>query len=137
MSKDYQQKRRNGKYILPATVYHQAIWLIRDYYRMKGEMEEIITASPSHPEGMPSGGGLSNEVESKVMQRMKYFKKVDIIERMFQEIPVEYQKGVWNNIQYGKAYPKDACRATYSRYKSMYIYLVAVEMEFIKKTIKK
>lgn len=135
MSKFY-QRRKNNKYILPTAVYNQTIWCIRDFYRMQEEMDDILVETPAKEEGMPSSGALGNEVESKVFKRMPLFEKVRNIEEALKEIPEEYQKGVWDNVQHGTAYPLDAGRATYSRYKSKFIHSVAVRMGFIEKTTK-
>ena len=130
--KEYQRKK-NNKYMLPHTVYQSTIWLIRDYYRQKQEMDEILLESPPPPDGMPSGHALSNEPAAKAQRRAQNFKKTTAIENGLLSIPEEYRSGVWNNVQYGKRYPDDADRHTYGRYKAKFIYEVALGMEFIEK----
>lgn len=130
--RDYQRKK-NNKYILPNAVYHQTLWCIRDYYRMKERMDEILMESPAPPDGMPSDHNLSNEPQNKAEKRDPLFIKTQIIESSLTEIPEEYRKGVWENIQHGSGFPRTADRSTYGRWKSRYIYSVAVKMEFIDK----
>ena len=54
MSRDYQRKR-NNKYILPYAAYHQTVWQIRDYYRLKEEAQAILDESPPPPDGQQIG----------------------------------------------------------------------------------
>lgn len=129
--RDYQ--RRTGKYKVSRTVYHQALWYIRDYYRLKENLNSISTLSPILVDDMPKSqtNKTSDKVFSLVMKREKYADKIRIIERAFRLIPEEYRKGVWNNIHFNKCFPMDAHRVTYSNYKSKVIYLVAKELNLL------
>ena len=127
--RDYQ--RRKTKYILPRTVYHQTIWRIRDYYRLKELAECLIECKESDLDGMPRGNETSDKVGSTVIKREKFVKEVCLINDSMKEIPQEYRSGVWNNIQFYQPYPMDADRATYGRYKSKFIYKVAEKLGLI------
>jgi hypothetical protein len=59
------------------------------------------------------------------MKREKFINEAAVIDDALKDIPTEYRKGVWNNIQFCQAYPLDADRATYGRYKSKFIYKAA------------
>ena len=132
MSKEY-QRRKNNKYQLPTEVYHMTLWMIRDYYRMTERLDEILVESPSPPDGMPTGHNSQGEVISKVEKREELKKKTLAIEEALKTIPSEYAKGVWNNIQFRTAYPSDANRNTYGRWKAKFVYNVALNMKFISK----
>lgn len=122
--KDYQRQKGN-RYILPRTLYHQTIWQIRDYYRLKEEADAILEESPPPPDGQPHGTNIGDQVASKAIRRETMLATVRVIEREKQLIPGEYRDGVWNNILFGTAYPNDADRSTYGRYKSKFVYSVA------------
>lgn len=127
--RDYHRKK--GKYILPASVYHQTLWIIRDYDRMREELHDIAVSSPPPPDGQPRGSGTADEVFSKVRKRERLSERVAVIETELYLLPAEYQRGVWDNIQSNKPYPLDAGRATYSLYKSRYIHNVAKKLKII------
>lgn len=105
--RDYQA--RKTKYILPRTVYHQTVWRIRDYYRMKERAEET-----QEPE-----------------KRRRYQEWVEKVDDALQRLPEEYRRAVWENIQHGQAFPLDADRSTYGRYKSKFIFFVAERFDLI------
>ena len=121
--KDYQRQKGN-RYILPRTLYHQTVWQIRDYYRLKEQADAILEESPPPPDGQPHGTSIG-EVASRAIRRETMLSTVRVIEKEKQLIPKEYRDGVWNNILFGTAYPDDADRSTYGRYKSKFVYSVA------------
>ena len=127
---DYQRKKHT-KYILPRTVYHQTLWHIRDYYRLLEIADNIIDANDRSNDGTPRGNGLSDKICAAVIKREKFIKEADLIHNTLKTIPIEYRKGVWNNIQFLQAYPLDADRATYGRYKSEFVYKVAERLGLI------
>ena len=121
--KEYRPKK--GKYTLPAPVYFQAVWLIRGYYYYKDMADAIIDESPGMGDGMPHGGPSPDGVFNKATRRMKYTAITDMIDKELAKIPQEYRQGVWDNIIWRTAFPMDAGRATYARWKSRFIYRVA------------
>lgn len=127
--RDYQNKKSNP-YILPQNLWRQILYLIRDYSRMKEELDAIIDMAASQ-DGQPRGSGAGDPTYAKVIKREKYHDIVSAIDRAKKEIPAEYRDGVWQNIVYGTAFPLDAHRVTYSRYKSKFVYLVARNLNYI------
>lgn len=121
---DYQRKKHT-KYILPRAVYHQILWRVRDYYRLIEEADNLIESKETVPDGMPKGTSVSDKTSNIVIKRERFMQDVCAVNDILKEIPAEYRKGVWNNIQFCQAYPRDADRATYGRYKSEFIYKVA------------
>ena len=122
--RDYQ--RTKGKYILPDAVYHQVLWQIRDYYRLKTEAEAIIEETGGiMGDGMPHGSPKDDGIFRKVERRMALLSLVEMVDAEMAMIPKEYQQGVWRNILYRTAFPQDADRTTYARYKSRMIFNIA------------
>ena len=118
--------RRKTKYVLPRTVYHQALWKIRDYYRLSEEARAIIDDSPAPPDGQPGAHGKTTDVvASKAEKREEIMDEIKKIDSALNMIPQEYRRGVWMNVHWGTRFPVDASRETYSRYKSKLIYYVA------------
>ena len=119
------QRKKNNKYILPQQVWLQTINLIRDYYRMKEVADDLIATAPVK-DGTGIRSGVSDPTFAKVVKRERHVKMTDIIDEEKNKIPVEYRHGVWNSIMYRTPYPLDADRSTYSRWKSRFVYNVAV-----------
>lgn len=132
MSRDYQRKI-NNRYKLPKAIYHQTLWIIRDYERIKRQLENILSCSKSNNDinSYIQTNFVGNPVLNEIIKRDKYFNYVKIIEESLDIIPTEYQKGVWDNITKYKAYPLDADRSTYGRYKSKFIHEVAERFDLI------
>lgn len=118
--RDYQRKK-NNKYILPSAVYHQTIWAIRDYYRMKQEANDILTESSAAMDGMPHGEKTVDVVTKKAIKREALIEKISAIDAALQEIPAEYRKPIWENILYSTPFPSYADRSTYGRNKARFI----------------
>ena len=127
--RDYQPKK--SKYILPKPVWHRTLWLIRDRDRLQYEADQLISIASLSMDTLPRGQGIySDPVANAAIKRERFLKDVEVIDKTLERIPKEYRAGVWQSIQ-GGAYPLDADRCTYSRWKSKYIYDVAAEMGYI------
>lgn len=125
------QRKKNNKYILPATVYNRTIWLIRDYYRLKEKEKDIIGLSNISLDGMPKGS-ITGDQTSKQAVKLTDIRSITVpVEEELQRIPEEYREGIWENIIYKRAFPMNADRSTYGRYKSKFIYAVAKRVMFI------
>lgn len=120
---EYQRKK--SRYTLPRNLYMATLYQIRDYERMKDEAWALLDSSPEPPDGQPKGTVVGNPVEAAAIRREKYVQIIRIIDEALEEVPEEYRKGVWKNIQRGERYPDDASRNTYGNYKSRFIYEVA------------
>lgn len=121
--RDYQVKR--SKYILPKEVYHQSLWLIRDYYRWLDECEEIDNARRGDINACIKSNYPNNILEQQYIRKERYLTQIEKIDAALNMIPEEYRKGVWDNIQKYKPFPADAHRVTYAKYKSKFIFFVA------------
>jgi len=126
--RDY-QKKKNNPWRLPKYLYKQTLNLIRDYHRLKEEYEDALHSSPQD-----SSGGRSSmpgdPTGAKVIKLEKLYERIQAIEKAKREIPEEYMQGVWNSIVHGAAYPADADRTTYWRYKAKFVYQVAENMHW-------
>ena len=127
--RDY-QRLKNNKYILPRAVYHKTLWQIRDYYRLKEETDGILYESSQSSNGMPRGTAIGDPVYSKAVRREEALRIINAIEEAKATIPEEYQKGIWDSIQYGSRYPLNANRSTYGRWKSFFVYHVAEKLGY-------
>mgnify|MGYP003471714059 FL=1 len=126
------QRRKNNKYILPNAVYNHTIWQIRDYKRLKQALALIPQESPAPPDGMPQAQGFTGDPVYQKVAKMEDIRKVtDAIEQELLQIPKEYRQGVWESITERKRFPDDADRSTYGRYKSKYVYSVAVRLNYL------
>lgn len=126
LMRDY-QRHKNNKYILPRAVWHKTLWEIRDYYRMTEEAENLLVASPSS-DGTGRKGSIGDPTFAKASKRERLLRRIDVIDEAKATIPDEYRKGVWDSVMYGTRYPDDADRTTYARWKSRFVYTVAVKL---------
>lgn len=126
------QRQKNNKYILPTAVYNHTIWQIRDYKRLKEALALIPHESPAPPDGMPRSQGFTGDPTFNKVAKMEAISRVtNAIEAELEKIPAEYRKGVWLSIQERRRFPDDADRSTYGRYKSQFVYGVAVKLNYI------
>lgn len=125
MARDYQRKK-NNKYILPTAVYHQTLWRIRDYYRLKSEADYLADVSAVRTDkDSVKTSGVGDPTGEAVERRERLLADVRTIDRALGRMPEEYRQGVWESIMFGKAYPLDADRSTYGRQKSRFVYELA------------
>ena len=120
--RDYQPKV-NNRYWLPRSLYRRTLALIRDYFRMVEDHDNIPEETSSGSQG--GGSGTGDRTGSAAIRMERIAKDIDIIDRALKMIPEEYRPGVWASVQFYVPYPKDADKSTYSRYKGMFIYYVA------------
>lgn len=123
--RDYQRKRT--KYILPPAVYHKTLWTIRDYHRIKDELQTMLSAEDNGPKE----GLVQDPTYKKAIKYSGYLDIVNAVEAARKSMPPEYRDGVWNNVLYNIAYPKDAERATYGHLKSRFIFEVATLLHYV------
>lgn len=126
--RDY-QRHKNNKYILPRAVWHKTLWEIRDYYRMTEEADSLLTASPPS-DGTGRKGSIGDPTFAKASKRERLLRHIDVIDEAKATIPDEYRKGVWDSVMYGTRYPDDADRRTYGRWKSRFVFAVAVKLGY-------
>ena len=129
MTKEYQPKK--SKTILPRAVYMMTIYQIRDYYRLKEKLQDTIDGRPDPWQVRASGYRKGSSVEIKAIRRERDRNVVTGIDKALESIPEEYRSGVWWSVQENRRFPDDAAREKYSRYKSKFILMTAVNVGFI------
>lgn len=129
MPTDYQRKK--DKYILPTAVYHQTLWQIRDYYRLKELYDSVAEESPGPSDGMPRGRTVSDPTYMKAAKLEEIGRIILAIENARDMVPKEYRNGVWNSVMFREPFPIDAARGTYGRWKSRFVYGVAQALHLI------
>lgn len=128
--RDY-QRIKNNKYILPRDVYHQTLWIIRGYDRMKEDAAAIMVESPPPPDGQPRGANTGDDTASKAARRETNLRRIKQIDAALEDIPPEYRRGVWNNTVHCDPFPIDAARSTYALWKSRFVYKCAINLGII------
>ena len=108
----------------------QCLYAVRDYTRLKEEINNIIYYSPTL-DGQPHRNTPSDITGEKAVRIAEYNSKCDAIDNALAQLPPEYRKGVFNNITSGSRYPYDAGEATYRRWKYRFIYSVAENLKLI------
>lgn len=126
--RDY-QREKNNPYWLPTDLYRQTLYLVRDYKRLKQEHTDIILSTNAQQEGRSS---LPTDPTCQIAMRLEnIFERISAVEKAFNIIPEEYQNGIYKNITEFEAYPLDAGRNTYGRWKARFIFQVARNMHWI------
>ena len=115
---------------MPKNVYHQTLWLIRDYDRMKSEYIAMDLCS-GVLDGQPRGSDTGDPTARDTMKLIGMRDKIEAVEKALRLIPEEYRKGIWENITGYKKYPIDAGTATYARWKQRFVWKVAKNMFWI------
>lgn len=128
MPRDY-QAWKNNPYLLPRSLYRRVLALIRDYDRMRAEVEELILASPN-PEGIKGGG--PGDPTARAAERIEKIQTdIRAIEVAFRMMPAEYRAGVFDSIRYYQPYPRDADERTYRRHKQKFVHDIAENLDWV------
>lgn len=124
--RDYQREYKNP-YWMRKALYYEVLWIIRGYNDLKKEYNDRIDEGMSP--GSETPGGKTNSTGDptgmKAIKLTVISEQIRAIEKARLVIPFQYMEGIWNNIQDGVPYPRDADRHTYGRWKSRYIWEVA------------
>ena len=118
------QRKHNNPFQLPHNVYMQCLYAIRDYDRLKKEMDDVLYAYPT-PDGQPRGSDISDVTASKAIRIETISRRCEAVEQALVHVPLEYRKGIMDNIMYGAGYPNDADPETYRRWRRRFIYHIA------------
>ena len=128
--KDYQPK---SKYSIPRDAYNTTLWIIRGYHRFvdivrfEANTMKAIEYDKDHIQ-IAADADITFKTAVKIASCKE---KISAIEAARDKIPVEYRKGVWNNVMYHNRYPKDAAERTYRTYRSRFIRDVADMLDII------
>lgn len=130
MSRDYQRIRRN-QWVLPHNLYRQTLYAIRDYPRLKEEYEYLLQGQSTEIDGQPKGNHIGDPTAATALKAERLHNRLKAIDDAKMVIPVEYRKGVWDNILYGKPFPKYAHKNTFGYHKAHLVYEVAKNLTLI------
>ena len=126
------QRTKSNPYLLPHNVYMICLYLVRDYERIKSEMDDILHTYPSsQPDGLPHGTDITDTTAKRAIKLEELSKKCEIIEQAIIIVPCEYRKGILKNINYNYPYPITAHRNTYGYWKSKFLYQIAYNSNLI------
>lgn len=128
--RDYQRKRKNP-WLLPQNLYRQTLFAIRDYNRVKEEYEHLIEGQAVIMDGQPKGSDPGDPTAALAAKAERLHDQLKAVDDAKKVIPAEFMRGVWESIVYGAPYPRDAGTATYSRWKSRFVYEVAKNRTFL------
>ena len=130
MAKDYQQEKGNP-YLLPKTVYHRTLWVIRDYERMKAERNEILYSYNCEQDGLPHGSDVGTPTEVKALKLEQISRDVEAVEQALLQVEEDMRSGVMNSICYQVPYPYYPSRWTWQRKKQKFIHEVAKNLKLV------
>ena len=121
------QRKKNNPYHLPHALYMQTVYAIRDYHRLKDQLNDKYGLRAVANDGQPHGTGKSDPTAQQAMELYDSYAAYmcRVIDDALLEIPEEYRRGVWDNIQSYTRFPDDAHRNTYGRWKARFIYIVS------------
>ena len=129
--KDYQIKKEK-EYVLPETVYRQALWAVKDLPRMKvklAELEEetgcVRSANPAYYIG---GGLISDNTGRMASEKAMVSLRIEAIEGALDRLPEKNRKGILEKLAYGKAYGDEFHMNTWKKWQQIYIYWVAKDL---------
>ncbi len=122
-------------YLMPETVYYQSIWAVRDYQRMKGRLDILL----SNPEKSKSSSLVKESVESygsyrpvedKALEIAVLKERVEGIRNALLIVPPEYRSYLISNIvmkNSGKSFTNKAWRM----WKQIFLYQVAINLSIM------
>lgn len=125
---------QNNQYLLPDSLYKRVLWVIRDYPRMRDEYYEILhsgtSVTMSHV-GSQRSGNRASSTERIAIKLSSMGSDMQAVEQALFLVPQEYRDGVLNNVLHGSDYPKLANKSTYWRWKQKFIYLTAMNLNYV------
>ena len=132
---DFQQlKDRN--FVLPQTVYRQALYAIKDLDRLRKKLEylrseayDIKGRDPNDIVGQ--SGYVSDRMADKAVEIASTQARIKAIEDAFQTIPFEYRDGIEDKLVYDVPYDLRHSINTWKKYQQRLIFRVAVNLRII------
>lgn len=127
--REYQVKRLRN-YLLPETVYRQALWAIKDLNRLRAELNSTVEDidslhSPSFFNESKGKGLYSDITASKAEKLVSLSNRIENIENAFFEIPEQYRAGMRNKLIDGGSFDDTYHPNTWKKWQQVYIYHVA------------
>lgn len=122
-------------YLMPEAVYYQSIWAVRDYQRMKSQLEQMLsspekTKSGSLVEERFSSYGTYRPVEDKALEIAVLKERVEGIRKAFVQVPPEYRSYLISNIVM-KNSGKNFNNKVWRMWKQIFLYQVAINLSIM------
>ncbi len=129
MQREYQLKRMKG-FVLPETVYRQALWAAKDYNRLKEDLEDLLNNldtinSPDFVKEV-SGSAYLSDVTAKRAEKLAMLAgRIDKIDAALERVPENYRDGIADRIFNGIEFDGRCHMNTWKRWQQIFIYYVA------------
>ena len=118
------------KYALPNELYRQTVWFIKQYEQKQTEYKTVFW-SYVEADGQPRATMPGNPTQSRGMRAARLSQDLKAVEDALQRLPEYYREPVLQNTVNKKPWPCLADRKTYCKYKRMFVWWVARNMEWI------
>ncbi len=133
MEREYQVRRAKA-FVLPETVYRQALWAAKDYNRLKEEIEFLTDnldaiRSPSLVREVGSSPYLANVTAQKAEKLAALTGRIDKINEALEMVSEPYREGIANKIFNGIKFSDEAHANTWKRWQQIFLYYVAKNLE--------
>ncbi|MEE3382985.1 MAG: hypothetical protein VZR08_03360 [Anaerovoracaceae bacterium] len=132
---DFQQlKDRN--FVLPQTVYRQALYAIKDLDRLRKKLEYLRSEAydikgRDTNDIVGQSGYVSDRMADKAVEIASTQARIKAIEDAFQTIPFEYRDGIEDKLVYDVPYDLGHSINTWKKYQQRLIFRVAVNLRII------
>ena len=135
MYREYQLKRMKN-YVLPETVYRQALWAVKDLNRLKEELNKAVENvdnihSPNFFNESIGSGYYSDITAKKADKLIALTNRIESIEAALFSIPEKYREGIKQKLVDGKSYGDEFHPNTWKKWQQVYIYNVAKNLGLI------
>ena len=135
MYREYQLKKMKN-YVLPETVYRQALWAVKDLNRLREELNNAIENvdnihSPNFFNESIGTGFYSDITAKKADKLITLTNRIESIEAALFSIPEKYREGIKQKLVDGKSYGDEFHPNTWKKWQQVYIYNVAKNLGLI------
>ena len=135
MYREYQLKKMKN-YVLPETVYRQALWAVKDLNRVREELNKAIEKvenihSPNFFNESIGTGFYSDITAKKADKLITLTNRIESIEAALFSIPEKYREGIKQKLVDGKSYGDEFHPNTWKKWQQVYIYNVAKNLGLI------
>ena len=132
---DYQQMR-DKNFVLPQTVYRQALYAVKDLDRLRKKLEYLREEAyelkgRELTDILGQTGYVSDRMADKAVEIASTEARISAIEDAFMTIPFEYREGIEDKLVYDVPYDMGHCINTWKKYQQILIYRVAENLRII------
>lgn len=135
MVREY-QVRRLKSYVLPETVYRQALWAIKDLNRLKEELNKAVEDvdnihSPNFFNESINTGFYSDSTGRKGDKLINLTNRIDNIESAMFYVPEKYRQGLRRKLIEGGDFGDEHHPNTWKKWQQVFIFHVAKNLGLI------